>query len=880
MSNYLSKHKNPAGYCAQGQQVDGRYTIQSLLSKSSLGELYIAQDEQTLEGEGHAALILLFLVDLRLNELTGFSDSFQRVLTEFVNKHLDPSILNNGITDKGQHWYAAYQYPGELLSQKVAALGRNGLDVATSLEIAEHLLRTIKHSPLKDAYAYLEPETIWLANSNQVILLSAPVATTLKLLSLGNRNNKGRLTLHSSFISPEAAMGNAPASRDDTFSFACIIYYMLNGHLPFVMDSSIEAAFKHTEPATVAKLPNARWKALQRGMSFTREARQTSPDELLYQLNNAEEKRPLFLRGKVLFACLSFAVLLIAYGTFAFYQSTLSQAKKQTKATATLVQQPNTATEQKLAQNSTVSATQGQGTVDTEVSPTAVENTLQTASATTQTTEPPSVSKESSVVIVIKGDEAIESVVKEAERQRREQIQNHSDETKIKPSQQNMFNADKQQLETALITQPASEESKASKNEDALQTQKETEQQRQLEQEKQEQAEQLRQTQLLRKQQEAEAKRLAEQQREKEEKAEAERLEQARLQRLAAERQKQAEEAAEAERLEQARLQRLAAERQKQAEEKAEAERLEQARLQRLAAERQKQAEEAAEAERLEQVRLRHQQAWEAEQKRLAAERQKQAEEAAEAERLEQARLQRLAAERQKQAEKAAEAERLSQLREQRRREAEQRAKALELERQQEEEKRKLAKKREAAKKRAAWLRQQEEKKRRRQQTEAQSQETLAKQPSAYSPRMIETSSKLRFTNPRLFGPVSVNKQAQADSACRSIGGIRALGYHPHALQENGLAFPGGAYYCQFADSPANAASLIGSQPSSTAPHLSKQTQLAWDKPAAFGSVPSSLQARGNRICQGSGFSIAVGYHPKAYDENGRAMPNGGYLCQ
>ncbi|PID48922.1 MAG: hypothetical protein CR991_09290 [Proteobacteria bacterium] len=821
MSNYLSKHKNPAGYCAQGQQVDGRYTIQSLLSKSSLGELYIAQDEQTLEGEGHATLILLFLVDLRLNELTGFSDSFQRVLTEFVNKHLDPSILNNGITDKGQHWYAAYQYPGELLSQKVAALGRNGLDVATSLEIAEHLLRTIKHSPLKDAYAYLEPETIWLANSNQVILLSAPVATTLKLLSLGNRNNKGRLTLHSSFISPEAAMGNAPASRDDTFSFACIIYYMLNGHLPFVMDSSIEAAFKHTEPATVAKLPNARWKALQRGMSFTREARQTNPDELLYQLNNAEEKRPLFLRGKVLFACLSFAVLLIAYGTFAFYQSTLSQAKKQTKATATLVQQPNTATEQKLAHNSTVSATQGQGTV---------ENTLQTASATTQTTEPPSVSKESSVVIVIKGDEAIESVVKEAERQRREQIQNHSDETKIKPSQQNMFNADKQQLETALIPQPASEESKASKNEGALQAQKETERQRQLEQEKQEQAEQLRQTQLLREQQEAEAKRLAEQQREKEEKAEAERLEQARLQRLAAERQKQ--------------------------------------------------AEEKAEAERLEQVRLHHQQAWEAEQKRLAAERQKQAEEAAEAERLEQARLQRLAAERQKQAEKAAEAERLSQLREQRRREAEQRAKALELERQQEEEKRKLAKKREAAKKRAAWLRQQEEKKRHRQQTEAQSQETLAKQPSAYSPRMIETSSKLRFTNPRLFGPVSVNKQAQADSACRSIGGIRALGYHPHALQENGLAFPGGAYYCQFADSPANAASLIGSQPSSTAPRLSKKTQLAWDKPAAFGSVPSSLQARGNRICQGSGFSIAVGYHPKAYDENGRAMPNGGYLCQ
>ena len=50
-----------------------------------------------------------------------------------------------------------------------------------------------------------------------------------------------------------------------------------------------------------------------------------------------------------------------------------------------------------------------------------------------------------------------------------------------------------------------------------------------------------------------------------------------------------------------------------------------------------------------------------------------------------------------------------------------------------------------------------------------------------------------------------------------------------------------------------------------------------WDRPEAFGPVPSKLQAFGNKTCGAD--KKAVGYHPKAKDENGKAFPRGGFLC-
>ena len=122
--------------------------------------------------------------------------------------------------------------------------------------------------------------------------------------------------------------------------------------------------------------------------------------------------------------------------------------------------------------------------------------------------------------------------------------------------------------------------------------------------------------------------------------------------------------------------------------------------------------------------------------------------------------------------------------------------------------------------------------------------------------------------------------QADADHACQRIGAIRAIGYHPNALQLDGSPYPTGAFYCFFPDTPLSEAQAINSTPSSTPPRLAIKKTTAWNNPGAFGSVPVHLQNKGNSICQRGGFSVATGYHPEALDENGQLMPDGGYLCQ
>ena len=57
------------------------------------------------------------------------------------------------------------------------------------------------------------------------------------------------------------------------------------------------------------------------------------------------------------------------------------------------------------------------------------------------------------------------------------------------------------------------------------------------------------------------------------------------------------------------------------------------------------------------------------------------------------------------------------------------------------------------------------------------------------------------------------------------------------------------------------------------------QNQLEWDRPAAFGRVPAHLQSRGNVVCSILGKDItAIGYNPNALDQNGKAIPGGGYF--
>lgn len=52
----------------------------------------------------------------------------------------------------------------------------------------------------------------------------------------------------------------------------------------------------------------------------------------------------------------------------------------------------------------------------------------------------------------------------------------------------------------------------------------------------------------------------------------------------------------------------------------------------------------------------------------------------------------------------------------------------------------------------------------------------------------------------------------------------------------------------------------------------------AWDDTSKFGPVPANLRARGEEVCRALN-ARPEGYHPRAQDENGNTIVEGGFLC-
>lgn len=130
------------------------------------------------------------------------------------------------------------------------------------------------------------------------------------------------------------------------------------------------------------------------------------------------------------------------------------------------------------------------------------------------------------------------------------------------------------------------------------------------------------------------------------------------------------------------------------------------------------------------------------------------------------------------------------------------------------------------------------------------------------------------WNNPLLFGPVPELLKVAGDIACmRARVDLNAIGYHPKAKDLQGNELSGGGYFCY--------PKAQGFEPDVTPPRLRQMDGvLGWDRPSAFGKVPSEVQARGDAVCERFDKNTkAIAYHPKAQLENGQTIAGGGFLC-
>ncbi|MGV0953526.1 MAG: hypothetical protein ACOYBR_04385 [Fluviibacter sp.] len=79
----------------------------------------------------------------------------------------------------------------------------------------------------------------------------------------------------------------------------------------------------------------------------------------------------------------------------------------------------------------------------------------------------------------------------------------------------------------------------------------------------------------------------------------------------------------------------------------------------------------------------------------------------------------------------------------------------------------------------------------------------------------------------------------------------------------------------------------VGTEPAAVPPKIvldqTDKKDRIWDNPSAFGPVPVSEKARGDKVCSSMDKDNVkykpLGFHPKAQDLDGKTFDGGGFLC-
>jgi hypothetical protein len=124
------------------------------------------------------------------------------------------------------------------------------------------------------------------------------------------------------------------------------------------------------------------------------------------------------------------------------------------------------------------------------------------------------------------------------------------------------------------------------------------------------------------------------------------------------------------------------------------------------------------------------------------------------------------------------------------------------------------------------------------------------------------------------FGPVPSELQSSGDMSCMKLGySLRAVAYHPRALDLNGQATPGGGFFCQ----PQPLQNLADARPPQV---VVKDGMEGWDRPGAFGPIPEDRLSAANQVCtQQNPKAKPLGFHFRPLNASGQPMLQGGYLC-
>jgi serine/threonine-protein kinase len=208
----------------------GSYEIGEMIGRGGMGVVYLARDTK---------LDRSVAIKIMPAELVGDSTTrarFQREAKLLASlNHPNIAVIHDIIEQNDDSGYLVLEYiPGQTLTEWIAHKPLKLQDaLSVGQQIAEALLGAYEQGV---THRDLKPGNIKITPEGRVKVLDFGLAKAFsshKESSDISITQPGRIVGTPSYMSPEQARGTQTDHRTDIWSFGCVMYEMLTGHLPF-----------------------------------------------------------------------------------------------------------------------------------------------------------------------------------------------------------------------------------------------------------------------------------------------------------------------------------------------------------------------------------------------------------------------------------------------------------------------------------------------------------------------------------------------------------------------------------------------------------------------------------------------------------------------
>ncbi|MBN2343509.1 MAG: serine/threonine protein kinase [Deltaproteobacteria bacterium] len=219
----------------QGQILNGKYRLTSILSKGGAGSVYLARNVES----GSLVAIKILRSDLNLVPRVR-----ERFLTESraAARIRHPAVVHAielGETAEGALFFVMDYVPGPPLRK---LLNSHTLTIQQSVLIAAATAEGLKAAHTQDVvHRDLKPENILIPrNKNAGSVVKIVDFGIARLLNTPRITTTEHILGTPSYLSPEQAEGLSIDRRTDIYSLGIIMYEMLTGSVPFQGDTTEE----------------------------------------------------------------------------------------------------------------------------------------------------------------------------------------------------------------------------------------------------------------------------------------------------------------------------------------------------------------------------------------------------------------------------------------------------------------------------------------------------------------------------------------------------------------------------------------------------------------------------------------------------------------